>query len=222
MPVMTFGKEKLSFEDLVGEDFKLSKQDANFDFKIHYDLDGQATIDITEDDEWLQGKQLSLPYQYLEGEHSVEELVVWLDKKLRFPMVSPEDKVTFIEKAVQTQMKKNKRSLPELSINRYLFADRLSVVINEILEAHSKKVFADLVSKKKLSVTPFDSYPATIALKSPVPKVFNKNLYERIDAINGEERGFVDRVDLGTLGNVEFWVRREKVDQFLYSRMEER
>ena len=54
-----------------------------------------------------------------------------------------------------------------------------------------------------------------IALKLPVPKVFNKNLYRRIDAINGEERGFVERIDLGALDNIEFWVRnREKVDPF--------
>ncbi len=215
VPMMALGKDKLSFEDLLGEDFELAKRDADFEFKIHYDLDGQATIDITEDDEWLQGKQLSLPYQYLEGDHSIDELVSWLDKKLRFPMVSPEDKVAFIEKAVQTQIKKHRRSLPELSVNRYLLADRLSLVITEVLEAYTKKVFAGLVSKKKLSIAPFDAYPATIALKSPVAKAFNKNLYERIDTINGEERGFVDRIDLGVLDNIEFWVRnREKVDPF--------
>lgn len=215
VPMMAFEKEKLSFEDLVGEDFELAKQNCDFDFKIHYDLDGQATIDITEDDEWLRGKQLSLPYQYLDGEHSVGELVIWLDKKLRFPMVSPEDKVAFIGKAVQSQIKKNERSLPELSVNRYLFADRLGVVITDILETYAKKVFANLLSKKKLVVAPFDSYPATISLKSPALHVFNKNLYERVDVVNGEESGFMKRVDLGALDNVEFWVRnREKVDPF--------
>lgn len=215
VPMMTLGKEKLSFEDLLGEDFELAKQDADFDFKIHYDLDGQATIDITEDDEWLQGKQLSLPYQYLDGEHSVNELVAWLDKKLRFPMVTPEDKVAFIAKAIDVQMKKHKRSLPELSVNRYLLADRLGIAITDVLEKHTKKVFADLVAKKKLSVEPFEAYPPTIALKSPVPKIFNKNLYERVDAINGEERGFIERIDLGALDNIEFWVRnREKIDPF--------
>jgi len=215
VPMMALGKEKLSFEDLLGEDFELAKQDADFDFKIHYDLDGQATIDITEDDEWLQGKQLSLPYQYLEGEHSVDELAAWLDKKMRFPMVNPEDKVAYIEKAIQTQIKKHKRTLPELSVNRYLLADRLGVVITEALEAYTKKRFARLLTEKKLSVDAFESYPPTIALKSPVPKVFNKNLYERIDGINGEERGFVERIDLGVLDNVDFWVRnREKVDPF--------
>lgn len=215
VPMMALGKNKLSFEDLLGDDFELAKQDADFDFKIHYDLDGQATIDITEDNEWLQGKQLSLPYQYLDGEHSQDELVTWLDKKLRFPMLTPEDKNLFIEKAINNQIKKHKRSLAELSVNRYLLADRLSVVIGEVLEKHTKKVFADLISKKKITVGLFEEFPSTIALKSPVPKVFNKNLYERIDGINGEERVFVERIDLGALDNIEFWVRnREKVDPF--------
>ncbi len=214
VPMMTLGKDKLSFEDLLGEDFKLAKQDADFDFKIHYDFDGQATIDITEDDEWLQGKQLSLPYQYLEGNHSVEELASWLDKKLRFPMLNPDDKAVFIERAVQTQIKK-KRKLAELSVNRYLLADRLSVVINEILELYTKKIFNGLMAKKSITLGLFDSYPTTITLKSPVPRVFNKNLYERIDGINGEERAFVERIDLGALDNIEYWVRnREKVDPF--------
>jgi len=215
VPMMALGKNKLSFEDLLGDDFKLAKQNPDFEFKIHYDLDGQATIDITKDDEWLQGKQLSLSFQYLDGDHSVDELISWLDKKVRFPMVSPEDKVAFIEKVIQTQINKYKRSLPELSVNRYLLADRLSVVITEILEAHTKKIFINLMTKKKLGVASFDAYPAVIALKSPIPKVFNKNLYQRIDAINGEERGFIDRVDLGALDNIEYWVRnREKVDPF--------
>jgi hypothetical protein len=130
-------------------------------------------------------------------------------------MLNPEDKIAFIKKAVQAQIKTHKFTLPQLSVNRYLLADRLSIAINEILEAHTRKVFDGLMAKKKIALGLFDSYPATIALKSPVPKVFNKNLYERIDGINGEERAFVDRIDLGALDNIEFWVRnREKVDPF--------
>ncbi len=113
------------------------------------------------------------------------------------------------------QIKKSKRSLPELSVNRYLFADRLGVVITDILEAYTEKVFTDLLAKKKLAVAQFDSYPTTIALKSPAPYIFNKNLYERVDAVNGEESGFMKRIDLGALDNIEFWVRnREKIDPF--------
>jgi len=35
------------------------------------------------------------------------------------------------------------------------------------------------------------------------------------NVVNGEESGFMKRIDLGALDNVEFWVRnREKVDPF--------
>ncbi len=215
VPMLALDGHHLTFEDLLDGDFELANENPDFDFTIHYDLDGQATIDITEDDEWLQGKQLSLPFQYLDGEHSVEELVTWIDKKLRFPMVSPEDKAAFIKKAVESQIKKRKRSLPELSVNRYLLAERLKVVIDDRLADHAKEIFNNLMAKKKISLLPSSAYPATITLKSPVGKVFNKNLYDRIDSINGEERAFIERVDLSALDNIEFWVRnREKVDPF--------
>ncbi len=214
VPMLATDGHSLSFEDLVG-DMQLAKANADFDFPIHYDLDGQATIDITEDDEWLTGNQLTLPLLYLEGEHSIEELTMWLDKKLRFTEVDPRDKIAFIEKAIKAQMEKHKRSLPELSVNRYLFANRLKIVIEDRLADHAKKVFDGLLSKKKLNLSPSEEYPSTIMLKSPVGKVFNKNLYDRIDAINGEERAFVERLDLGALDNVDYWVRnREKIDPF--------
>ncbi|KKW22925.1 MAG: putative type III restriction enzyme [Candidatus Kaiserbacteria bacterium GW2011_GWA2_52_12] len=215
IPLMALGKEKLSFEDLLGDKFELAKQNADFKFDIHYDLDGQAVIDISEEDEWMQGKQLSLPFRYLENEHSLEELVMWLDKKLRFPMLEREDKVAFIEKAVQNQIKKYKRTLPELSVNRYLLANRMGIAITQLLETYTKDVFGKLLKTKKISVRPFDAFPPTISLKAPVPKEFNKNLYERIDSLNGEERALVERLDLEALGNIQFWVRnREKIDPF--------
>ncbi len=214
VPMMAFGKNQMSFEDLL-DGFELRNQKAEFDFKIHYDLDGQATIDITEDDEWLQGKQLSLSFKYLDGDHSVEELVQWLDKKLRFPMVSPEDKKAFLEKTLQNLVKGKGFSLPQLSVNRYLLSDCLSAVIMGILEGYAKGVYSKSIQSKKITVQEFDAYPSKISLKSPLAKVFNKNLYERIDPINGEERSFVERIDLGTLDNIHYWVRnREKIDPF--------
>lgn len=214
VPLMAFGKEPLAFEDLLGEDFKLAKQNPDFIFDIHYDLDGQAIIDISEDDEWFQGKQLSLPYKYLEGEHTADELVQWLDKKLRFSMLEKNDKVRFLEKAVENQIKRKKHSLPELSVNRYLLANRLEEVINEILEEHTKKVFTK-VTGNEISVRAFDPFPKTINLKTPTARAFNKCLYERIDPLNGEEQALVDRIDLTTLDNLKFWVRnREKIDPF--------
>jgi type III restriction enzyme len=163
----------------------------------------------------LQGKQLSLSFKYLDGDHSIDELVQWLDKKLRFPMLSPEDKKAFLEKTVMGIVKDKKFSLAQLSVNRYLLADCLNAVILEILETYAKDIYFKSIKNKKITAQEFDSYPSKIALKSPLAKVFNKNLYERIDPVNGEERIFVERIDLGTLDNIHYWVRnREKIDPF--------
>jgi superfamily II DNA or RNA helicase len=214
VPMLAMSGHMLAFEDLV-EDMELAKANADFDFSIHIDLEGNATIDIDEDNEWLTGNQLTLPLLYLEGEHSVEELSSWLDKKLRFTELNPRDKAVFITKAIELQIKKHKHTLPELSVNRYLFAARLKATIEDQLSVHAKKVFDGLLTKGKITLARSDMYPTTIILKSPVGKVFNKNLYDRIDTINGEERAFVERLDLGALDNIEFWVRnREKVDPF--------
>lgn len=213
MPLVSFNDEKLSFEDLIGDKFELAKQDHKFDFDIHYDNDGRAIIDIQEDDSWVTGAQSSLNLRYEDKNYSEKELVQWLDKKLRFPILKKSDKVAFLEKAVKYQLRK--RTLSELSVNRYVFADQLHQVISEILEVYAKKQFDSLLKKKKISLKKFESFPNAITLKQAVPKEFNKNLYEKIDKLNKEELGFVERLDLDTLPNIKYWVRsREKVDPF--------
>ena len=56
-PMIAYENDKLSFEDLIGEDFELSKQEAKIDFKVHYDSDGRAIIDIKEGDKWVRGRK---------------------------------------------------------------------------------------------------------------------------------------------------------------------
>lgn len=213
VPLMSMDNEKLTFEELIGEDFQLAKQNAEFDFEIHYDNDGRAIIDIEDDNKWHKGKQQILNLTYKDKNFSKQELVQWLDKKLRFTLIDKPNKVKFIDKAVDYQLKK--KSLSELSVNRYLFLDRLNDAINSVLEVYAKKSFDDFVAKKKITTKPFDCFPETITLKEQIPQEFNKNYYENIDKLNKEELSFVERLDLDTLPNIEFWVRsREKQDPF--------
>lgn len=213
IPLISFENEKLTFEELVGEDFELAKQDAKFDFEIHYDNDGRAIIDIEDDNKWHKGKQQMLNLTYKDISFSKGELVQWLDKKLRFTILEKPDKVKFIEKAVDYQLKQ--RSLSEISVNRYLFLDRLNESVNKILEEHAKQRFDQFIAKKKISVKAFESFPKTITLKQEIPQEFNKNYYEKIDRLNKEELAFVERLDLDSLSNFEFWIRsREKQDPF--------
>lgn len=213
VPMMALEGDQLSFEDLIGNDFELAKQDHKFEFQIHYDNDGRAIIDIQKDDEWMRGAQMYLKLKYSDKNYTKSELVQWLDKKLRFPLLEKSDKVSFLDKAIEYQFKTH--TLSELSVNRYVLADRMSEFINSVLEKYAKEKFDTLLQKKKISTKPFEAFPDTISLKQAVPQEFNRNYYEKIDKLNGEELGFVQRLDLDTLPNIKYWVRsREKVDPF--------
>ena len=212
VPMISFDGEQMAFEDLIGESFKLSKQDVEFDFDIHYDNDGRAVIDI-QGDHWTRGQQQSLNLIYKIKNSSEKELAKWLDKKLRFTILEQSDKVKFIEKALDHQLKT--RSLTELSINRYVLLDKLNAVISDILENYAKKIFEASIKNKKITVKPFEPFPATIIVDQEIPQEFNKNYYQKIEKLNKEELNFVERLDLDALPNIEFWVRnREKKDPF--------
>lgn len=213
VPLMAYEGDKLSFEDLIGVDFELATQDPKFDFQVHYDNDGRAVIDIKKDDEWTRGAQLTLKLTYSDKNFTKNELVQWLDKKLRYTLLNKSDKVAFLDKAIEYQLKKH--TLSELSVNRYVLADQLSVFINSTLEKYAKDRFDELLKKKKIVVKTFDAFSSSITLKQAVPNEFNKNYYEKIDKLNSEELEFVRRLDLETLPNIKYWVRsREKVDPF--------
>lgn len=211
-PMMSFGKEPLYFESLIGEDFELSKQDTDFDLDIHYDSDGRAVIDI-EKDHWIKGRQQMLHLTYRDKNFSKRELAIWLDKKLRFTILAQQDKLKFIEKVIDRQLKK--KSLVDLSINRWILLDKLNSVIITALEGYAKKSFDSAISKKKIGVLAFESFPETITIDQIIPQEFNKNYYAKIDKLNKEELAFIERLDLDTLPNISFWVRnREKKDPF--------
>ncbi|MBU0974564.1 DEAD/DEAH box helicase family protein [Patescibacteria group bacterium] len=213
IPLVSFEDEKLTFEELIGDDFKLAKQNAKFDFKIHYDSDGRAIIDIEDDNKWHKGKQQILNITYKDKNFSKHELVQWLDKKARFTLLEKSDKVKFIENAIEYQLKH--KSLAELSVNRYLFLDQLNGAIKDVLEEYAKQRFDELIAKKRISIKKFESFSKTITLKQEIPQDFNKNYYKKVDKLNKEELNFVERLDLDTLPNIEFWVRsREKQDPF--------
>jgi type III restriction enzyme len=213
VPLMAYEGDKLSFEDLIGADFELATQDPKFDFQVHYDSDGRAVIDIKKDEEWTRGAQLTLKLTYSDKNFTKNELVQWLDKKLKYTLLNKSDKVAFLDKAIEYQLKKH--TLSELSVNRYVLADQLSVFINNTLEKYAKDRFDQLLKKKKITVKTFDAFSSSIILKQAVPNEFNKNYYEKIDKLNSEELEFVQRLDLETLPNIKYWVRsREKVDPF--------
>lgn len=212
VPMMAIENELLTFEDLIGEDFELHKQDTEFDFKVHYDADGRAIIDIKEDDKWFRSAQQILKLNYHDKNCSKKELVQWLDKKLRFTMIDKEDKVKFLEKVIE---KIKGHTISDLSVNRYVLLAKLNEVINSILVDYSKIRFDKLLKERKIVVKEFEKYPEVITLSEEIPQEFNKNYYSKIDKLNKEEQRFIERLDLDALPNVKFWIRnREKKDPF--------
>ncbi len=215
VPMVSYEKEKLSFEDLIKEDFKLSKQNYKFEFDINYDNDGRAIIDIKNENEWIRESQKSLNLIYQDRNITELDFIVWLDKKLRFRYLERKEKITFIKKVIEYQLKINKKTLTELSINRYLFLEKLENKISEILEKYTKKKFYGLIKTKKISVKSIKKFPETISLGQEIPQIFNKSYYKKIEKLNSEEKKLVERLDLDTLPNIEYWVRnREKKDPF--------
>jgi superfamily II DNA or RNA helicase len=213
VPLVSSSDEKLSFEALIGEDFELSKQDPKFDFQIHHDGDGRAVIDIKKDDKWTRSPQMTLKLGYQDKNFTKDELVQWIDKKIRFTLLNKSDKVAFLDKAIEYQLKKF--TLIELSVNRFVLVEQLSGFIQNILEKYAKERFDDLLKKRKITTETFEAFPSSITLKQAVPQDFNKNYYEKIDKLNGEEATFIGRLDLDALPNIKYWVRnREKIDPF--------
>lgn len=213
VPMMALNDEELAFEDLIGSDFKLHEQDFDFKFVTHYDSDGRAIIDIKEENKWMRGAQQILKLSYKDKNCSKAELVLWLDKKLRFTMIDREDKIKFLEKVISSI---EDYSLVELSVNRYVLLSQIDTLINSVLKYYAKQKFDKLLKDKKIGLKRFEKFPEIITISEELPQQFNKSYYGKVDKLNKEELNFIERLDLDTMPNIEFWVRnREKSDFYL-------
>ena len=103
---------------------------------------------------------------------SKRELVHWLDKHLRFTMLEKEDKVRFLEKAIDSI---DGYTIQDLSINRYLLLQKLDNAITEILIEHAKKSFDQAVEDGKIKTKEFEEFPAIITLTEEIPDSIIRN-----------------------------------------------
>jgi len=213
VPYLAIKDDKLEFGDLL-DGFELSKTQADFDFKPHFDSDGIVKIDINKEEEWWWARQTTLNLIYRDKNFSEEELTQWLDKKLRFIELEKQDKLKFIKKAIESQLKKH--HLAELSVNRFVLKDELERQISQREEDYTKKQFSDLIKNKKITLSEFEDYPHKIILSDKENQEFKKNIYDGIEKLNKEELNFISRLDSEALPNIKAWVRnREKQDFFI-------
>jgi type III restriction enzyme len=214
IPLIATGNEELTFEELIGEDFELHKQDSNFELKAHNDYDRKAEIDIKENDMlWvLRETQQTLKKTYGDKACSKKELIQWLDKRLKYTMLDKDDKVKFLEKLIDNI---KGYTISDLSVNRYVLLAQIDELIYSILIECSKKKFYKLLKDGKLKLVNSEKFPEVITLSEELPQEFNKNYYTKIDKLNKEELRFVERLDLEALPNIKFWIRnRERKDPF--------
>ncbi len=213
VPLMAYENDELSFEELIGDDFELAKQNVEFNFKAHYDGEGKIIIDVTKNDNWTRGPTQSILHlNYKDKNCSKNELVQWLDKKLRFTMLDKEDKVKFLDKAID---KIKGYTIQDLSVNRYVLLSQLDEIINKILVDYARKRFDKFTNNSVITVKEFERFPEVITLSEELPQEFNKSYYKKVDKLNKEENRFVERLDLEHLPNIKFWIRnREKKDPF--------
>ncbi len=212
IPLVAYNNEELTFEDLIGEDFQLHKQEAPFNFTVHYDSDGRAIIDIKEGDKWMKSAQQTLKLTFQDKQFSKKELVQWLDKKLRFTMFDKDDKILFLNKVID-----NIRgySISDLAVNRYVLYVQLDELINKILKDYAQKKFEWFLKEGKIGLIQSEKFLKMITLSEDFGQEFNRNYYTKIDKLNREEQRFIERLDLDTLPNIRFWIRnRERKDPF--------
>ncbi len=211
VPVFASGDEKLSFgDDLLGDEFQLSKQNHEIDFVLPLSEDGKGEIDITEEGEWKHGvvKQLTLNFGKKEKDCTEKDLVLWLDEKLRFKEIDREDKVKFLENVVKYLLDKKKFNLRQLSLNRYPLKDALDTNISRLMEDFAKDKFYELLKQKKIILKVFEKFPEEIELTKEITNQdYKKSYYEKIEKMNKEEKAFIDKLDLDELDNIKFWIR---------------
>jgi len=211
VPLFAVEDEKLSFgEDLLGEDFELSKQNHEVDFVLPLSEDGKGEIDVTDEGEWKTGlvKQLTLNFNRKDKDWTEKDLALFLDDKLRLKEIDRKDKIAFLEKVIKYLLDKKKFNLRQLSLNRYPLKDRLDRHISEIMDGYAKKMFFELLKQKKISLKMFGKFPEEIELTKEVTNQdYEKSYYDKIEKLNKEEKAFIDKLDLNELENIKFWVR---------------
>ena len=199
---------------MIGEDFELAKQNHEFVFKTHYDNDGRIKLDIKEGDKWIKERQTTLQLIYRDKNFSQKELTNWLDKKLRFTTIDKFDKTKFIENAINYQLKTY--HLSDLSINRFVFRDKLDEIITTILINYAKNRFDQFIKKGSISILGFDKFPSSIIVSEKINEKFKKNYYQELGKLNSEELSFIQRIDSEALPNIKYWIRNVEKNNIFY------
>ena len=202
------------FADLLGNDFKLALQDIPHDFRSHFDENRTEKIDIGKGDKLDRSIQTHLDISYRTDDFDRDDLLKWLDKKIRLTEYAQLDKRKYLGRIIDHMMNGELIPLHELSNNRYALRDTIHAHIHRLESDMAKQRFLQLEKSRKLSVVKTYSPNQILETSNVSQEQFNSHLFERAVHMNREELELAYRIDL--LPNIRWWYKNiEKRDFFI-------
>ena len=208
---------KLEFyEDLIADEFDLTKQKLPDDFDLYYDQDRTVKIDIKKGDEFVRSKQTKLPIVYDFKDFSKDDLLFWLDKKVLRKEYSQDEKRKFFSSLIDFLIEKKEYNMSELSISCHKLKSVIEKHIDNLEVSVAKSKFDELVEKKKINLEKeFLDLPDEVIIDNLCDDVFNNHLYEMAGKLNAEELALILKIDC--LDNISWWYRSpEKKEEAIY------
>lgn len=207
-------RELLFGEDLIGESYDIAKESSEIIFKREDKPDALVKLDIKQDEGWTSEIQTRLNFIYLNRDFSEKELINWLDKKLRYPIIDQKQKRELIKKIIKHLSESN--NLSELSVGRYILQDRIKEHIDDLLSAKAKTVFDKLNKAGKIICSNSVKFepPKEMTLYNYETDEFEHHVFKKAHKMNKEELDLAYGID--GLDNTEAWYRNiEKVDFYI-------
>ena len=219
IPFITIKKTKspISYHtDLIEKTFTLNKQGVSSKFSTVNENKFQK-IDIEKGGAIITStKQSSTNVLYQNKDFKQENLIVWLDQRIRKKNYEQAEKRKYILKFIKSMIKNTKYTLKDLAINCHVLQNEIEKKISEVELKKAEKTWKKLITNKALSLSQIHyKFPTTMILENTSPDKFNRHLYEKAGNMNKEEYDLATKIDL-CKDNVKWWYRNiEKKNFFI-------
>ncbi|HOX38815.1 MAG TPA: DEAD/DEAH box helicase family protein [Candidatus Brocadiia bacterium] len=216
------GEQLELFEDQFREyEWKLSECDAllnDNEFSISNAPRGGVEVDVSEEGKvvrhsFVEVLQRQLSFLDIRGPKNEGELVLWLDRAIYHPDITPKESHLFIGRMILKLIRERDFKLEQLVLNRFRLRDAAERKISKhrsTAEAHAYNRTLFPVEESPLAVDaslsfiyPMKDYPATRFYEGSIR--FDKHYYEHAAHMNDEEAECAALID--SLHEVKHWVK---------------
>ena len=205
---------RLGWGHLIG-DFDLAACDPVIAF-MPPDEERAAWIDVEEEEVvQKQAHQLPLALAFREKPMNADELVYWLDLRLRNRYVGQKVKRAFFQQVIAYLVAQHGDDyLTDLTHHRFHLLATLSEVIDRYLEEYAYKKMLSYKGWGRLGAAGefLYSLPDRIALTEPHPDTYERHLFARSGKMDDEESILAEKLD--ALGNLVWWYRNRENEDF--------